>query len=130
MKKGVKYTKKESGITMIGLVITIILVAIVAGMLLVVVFKDGGLVDRAVQSRFITDFKKVEEAVRIYVADKQAEQISNEYNGETEKSTKSTNKVSNVTILPVTKEISKEEKDKIKKEIPTLSETIKIMEKQ
>ena len=127
MKKGVKYTKKESGITMIGLVITIILLAIVAGILWVVVFKDGGLVDRAVQSRFVTDFKKVEEAVRIYVADKQAEQISNEYNGKTEKSTKSTNTVSNVTILPVTKEISKEEKDKIKKEIPTLSETIKII---
>ena len=127
MKKGVKYTKKEFGITMIGLVITIILVAIVAGILWVIVFKDGGLVDRAVQSRFVTDFKKVEEAVRIYVADKQAEQISNEYNGKTEKSTKSTNTVSNVTILPVTKEISKEEKDKIKKEIPTLSETIKVI---
>ena len=84
MKKGVKYTKKESGITMIGLVITIILVAIVAGILWVIVFKDGGLVGRAVQSRFVTDFKKVEEAIRIYVADKQAEQISNEYNGKTE----------------------------------------------
>ena len=127
MKKGVKYTKKEFGITMIGLVITIILVAIVAGILWVIVFKDGGLVDRAVQSRFVTDFKKVEEAVRIYVADKQAEQISNEYNGKTEKSTKSTNAVSNVTILPVTKEVSKAEKDKIKKEIPTLSETIKVI---
>lgn len=61
--------KKQNGITLVALVITIIVLLILAGVTLSMVVGDNGILTRAKQSQFETEQAKVKEEVEMALAD-------------------------------------------------------------
>ena len=102
---------KERGITLIALVITIIVLLILAG-ISIAMFMSGGIIDRAIEARFVSNYKSIEEGVYIY---KTGIEID-EYGRGEEKS--------QLDKLPLTHALTVEEKRIIQEEIPTLEEEI------
>ena len=80
--------KKERGITLVALVITIIVLLILAGVTIAMVVGDNGILSRSRQSKFESIKSEVEEKVKMAMADlaadMQTEEANNssvEYNG-------------------------------------------------
>ena len=98
--------RKEKGITLLALVITIIVLIILAVIAINFLFGENGLIDRAKQGRFYYIISSLEEDAQI----KSSETFFSEKNIEE--------------VIPNYGEVTKEEKDKIVKEIPTLNESV------
>ncbi|MBO5478206.1 MAG: hypothetical protein J6A04_00520 [Clostridia bacterium] len=62
--------KKQKGITLIALVITIIVLLILAAIVINLVLGDGGVIQNGIKSRFMSCYTSVEEGVELYKADK------------------------------------------------------------
>ena len=105
-----RFNKKENGITLIALVITIIVLIILVGVSIVTLM-PGGLIDKAIESRFVSNYRAIEEAVYIYKAGKEIDAYSGEEMTQLEK-------------LPLKAELTVEDKREIQENIPTLEEEI------
>lgn len=100
--------KQEKAITLIALVITIIILLILAGVS-IWIFSSEGPIERAKMSKFATEFREIEEQVKLYMADKRAEFIIENQKVENERQ-----------VLPVSNKVQEEEKEDIKNKYPTL----------
>ena len=67
---------KNKGITLIALVITIIVIIILAAVSIRLILGDNGIVHQAMKGGFFAQYSDVEEKVRMYVADKEIEKLS------------------------------------------------------
>lgn len=101
--------KQQKAITLIALVITIIVLLILAGVS-IWIFSNEGPIERAKMSKFATEFREIEEQVKLYMADKQADFIIEKQKLENEQQ-----------ILPVSNKVQKEE---IQNKYPSLQITI------
>ena len=77
MKKEKVKKSFNSGITLLALVITIIILIILAGVALVFVLGENGIVDRAKEASFKSNLSEIEEKVLIYWQEKTQEEIMN-----------------------------------------------------
>lgn len=67
MKKQIlKNNEKVDGITLIALIITIIVILILAGVSIAMLTGENGIIGRANWSKFVTEYRTVEEAKQIY----------------------------------------------------------------
>ena len=107
----VEKNKNEKGITLIALVITIIVLLILAAVSIAALM-PGGLIDKAIESRFVSHYRAVEEAVYIY---KTGIEINEYAKGE---------EISQLDKLPLSHALTLEEKIEIQENIPTLEEEI------
>ena len=71
--------KKQEGITLIALVITIIVLLILAGVTIAMLTGENGILGRATQSRADTKITNTEEIISVNVADKVSEYYENKY---------------------------------------------------
>ena len=65
--------KQNKGITLIALVVTIVIMLILAGVSIVAIFSDNGLIERTKKSVFISQMKKYTEDITMFISDKQIE---------------------------------------------------------
>lgn len=98
--------KKQKGITLIALVVTIIILVILAGITINLLLGDQGIIQNGIKARFLTNFSQVKEAVELYKGDLKIESY--------------TSNVENINQLPVTTKLTTEEKNQIN----TLKETV------
>ena len=98
--------RKQKGITLIALVITIIVLIILAAIVINLILGDGGVIQNGIKSRFLTHFSQVKEAVELYKGDSQIDQYIPNAAQRSE--------------LPVTTELTTEEKN----QIDTLKQTV------
>ena len=70
--------RTNSGVTLIALIITIIVLLILAGLTIAMVVGDNGVLNQAVNSRIQTDHASVKEAMDLAYSDFKLEQV-NEY---------------------------------------------------
>ena len=63
--------RKDSGITLITLIITIIILIILAGIFLLI--GDSGILNKAQETKFKTELAKIEEEFKLYVNNKSLE---------------------------------------------------------
>ena len=110
MQHDLNNIRKNKGITLIALVITIIVLLILVGVSIVTLM-PGGLIDRAIESRFVSNYRTIEEGVYIYKAGKGMDA----YNGE---------EMTQLEKLPLKAELTVEDKREIQEKIPTLEEEI------
>ena len=75
--------KNERGITLIALVISIIILLILAGITILAISGENGIIQRAVEAREKTEEATLEEKIKLLTA----ENIINEYTGESEEKT-------------------------------------------
>lgn len=61
-----KYLRKERGITLVALVITIIVLLILAGVTISSIFGDSGIIKNATEAQILTELSNVKEALEIY----------------------------------------------------------------
>ena len=108
--------KRNKGITLIALVITLIVLVILAAVTLKGIFGEDGLIDKTKRAKFTNNFIEVQELVEMYKSD----QIIGEIIKENE-----TRQANNETKLPVKSKLTESELTKIKNNIPTLEESIK-----
>lgn len=102
---GIEKISISSGITLIALIITIIVMLVLAGIVITYLFSDKGPIEHAKFSKFATEFREIEEKVELYAADKQMENL--QHNLELQKG---------VAILPVEDKVTLEEKEIMKKQ--------------
>ena len=108
---------KNNGITLIALVVTILVLLIIVG-ITTYILTNTNLIEQAKWSKFVTEFREIEEKVELYITDKEIEeeiknaQLANKQINEVEDINK--NK------MPVVSIVSEEEKEKIKQEKTTL----------
>ncbi len=105
--------RKSQGITLIALIITIIIMLILAGIVWYVFSKDGP-IEHARYTKFVTEFRTIEEKVELYVADQRIKQIEQIHESNIES-----------IILPVGNKVTNEEKENIIKEKQELQEKMK-----
>ena len=65
--------KQNKGITLIALVVTIVIMLILAGVSIVAIFSDNGLIERTKKSVFVSQMKKYTEDITMFISDKQIE---------------------------------------------------------
>ena len=98
--------KRNKGVTLIALVVTIIVLLILAGVSIRLLFGNGGMIDRARQARFNTTIRALEENATLQRLEDQ------DLNKENEE------------VIRNDGEVTKEEKDNIISNIPTLNQTV------
>lgn len=135
--------KCESGITLIALTVTIIVILILA-VATFLIFSEHGIIEHAKMSKFQTEYREVQELVEIYTSNQEMKQViqdlqksSNIKNmqklasnkttkiatqeNEQEQTTKNSNKqTTEQTILPVINKLTGEEKQEIKEKNTSL----------
>lgn len=102
--------KKQTGITLIALIVTIIIMLILAGIVINLFLSNGGIFEHAKMSKFATDFREVEEKTNLYIMNKESQKILADISEEN----------SNIEVFPVISKLTDEEKEVISKKIPTL----------
>ncbi len=110
MQNALNNIRENKGITLIALVITIIVLLILVGVSIVTLM-PGGLIDKAIESRFVSNYRTIEEGVYIYKAGKEIDAYSGEEMTQLEK-------------LPLKEKLTVEDKREIQEKIPTLEEEI------
>ena len=110
-EKGKRIIKENKGITLIALVITVIVILILVG-ITIATFIPGGLMDKAIKSKFVSNYKTIEEGVYLYKAGKEIEEYTEE------------KEIPQLEKLPIKAELSEEEKREIQEKVPTLEEEI------
>ena len=108
--------KRNKGITLVALIITIVVLLIISGIVIKTIFGEEGLIEKTKKTKFINNFLQVKELVEIYRSDKTIQDYVGENNNENEK-------------LPIKSKITDQEIKKIKDKNPTLEETIKTINK-
>ena len=98
--------KRNKGVTLIALIVTIIVLLILAGVSIRLLFGNGGMIDRARQARFNTTIRALEENATLQRLEDQ------DLNKENEE------------VIRNDGEVTKEEKDNIISNIPTLNQTV------
>ena len=71
MRKGKVMLKEYKGITLIALVITIIVLLILVGISISTIFGDNGIINKALQASFLTEYTEVQERVDLFNVDAQ-----------------------------------------------------------
>lgn len=112
--------KKQKGITLIALIVTIIIMLILAGVVINLLLSNGGIFEHAKMSKFATDFREVEEKTNLYIMNKESQKILAEIAKEN----------SNIDVFPVTAKLTDEEKEIITKKIPTLKNKMEELTKK
>ena len=78
-----RQTKQESGVTMVALVVTIVLMLIIAGILVATFSGNSGLVDKASDSQIYTELTQLRDKLNQYKAQGEAQRIKDgDYYGE------------------------------------------------
>lgn len=78
-----KQLKNQSGVTMVALVVTIVLMIIIAGILIATFSGKSGLVDKAFDSKVYTELKQLQDKLKAYKVQGEAERIKNgDYSGQ------------------------------------------------
>src|SRR5574344_1232618 len=67
--------KKQNGITLIALVVTIVVLIILAGVSINLILGQKGIVEQAKMGKFSTQFSQIEENIGMYYVDKQAKAL-------------------------------------------------------
>jgi len=118
---------KEKGITLIALVITIIVLLILAGVSIVTLTGENGLVTKASWSKFLTEYSTVKEAEDLYILNQKVDKQTGEIIKEKVATLENVKIGQNETIeYPVDMQNGKIENDNINE---TLNNTIKQVEK-
>ena len=68
--------KKQKGITLIALVITIIILLILAGVAISIIGGNEGLISKSAEAKFKTNFSQVQEATMLYWTNSEVEDIA------------------------------------------------------
>jgi len=76
IKEKSRRSKKEKGITLIALVITIIVLLILAGVSIAMLTEDNGVIKNAKESKLATTFSTYKEEVNLYKTNKYAENMN------------------------------------------------------
>ena len=100
---------KKKGITLIALVVTITVIVILATIILSLLFRKDGIIERSRYAKFVNDYYAIEERVKLYKMDKQ---IDDEV------------KQQKTLQLPVLSELTDSEKQEIKNKVPTLQKQL------
>ena len=100
---------KKKGITLIALVVTITVIVILATIILSLLFRKDGIIERSRYAKFVNDYYAIEERVKLYKMDKQ---IDDEV------------KQQKTLQLPVLSELTDSEKQEIKSKVPTLQKQL------
>ena len=100
---------KKKGITLIALVVTITVIVILATIILSLLFRKDGIIERSRYAKFVNDYYAIEERVKLYKMDKQ---IDDEV------------KQQKTLQLPVLSELTDSEKQEIKHKVPTLQKQL------
>ena len=101
--------KRENGITLILLIVTIIVLVILAGIVINVIIDQEEIIEQSKRAVFVTNYREVEEKVKLYKLDKEIEEFDKEKSMQ----------------LPVLTKLGEEEKREIKYDLPSLEKEIK-----